>query len=78
MLLRQGTPISFFFKKMLDFKSSREGELVSIDDALPLILWVRCFIKEQEYLFEQNIPFQNNKSMILMATNGRWSSSKWT
>eukprot|EP00804_Cyclotella_cryptica_P012919 CCRYP_002268-RA/>CCRYP_002268-RA protein AED:0.43 eAED:0.43 QI:0/0/0/1/0/0/2/0/110 len=56
--------------------SSYKGELVGIDDALPLILWARYFTEAQGYTVEQNILYQDNKSTILLANNGRWSSSK--
>ena len=52
--------------------------LVGIDDALPFILWARYFIEAQGYSVEQNILYQDNKSTILLANNGRWSSSKRT
>jgi hypothetical protein len=76
--LGRGAPISFSRKQKLNVRSSCEGELVGVDDALPLILWARYFIEAQGYTVEQNIPFQDNKSTILLATNGRWSSSKRT
>jgi hypothetical protein len=65
-------------KQKLNVRSSCEGELVGIDDVLPLILWARYFIEEQGYTVEQNIVYQDNKSTILLANNGRWSSSKRT
>jgi hypothetical protein len=51
---------------------------VGIDDALPLILWARYFIEAQGYTVEENILYQDNKSTILLANNGRWSSGKRT
>jgi hypothetical protein len=51
---------------------------VGIDDALPAILWARYFIESQGYTVEENILYQDNKSTILLANNGRWSSSKRT
>ena len=59
-------------------RSSTEGELVGINDVLPLILWARYFIEAHGYTVEQNILYQDNKSTILLANNGRWSGSKWT
>eukprot|EP00804_Cyclotella_cryptica_P031175 CCRYP_011748-RA/>CCRYP_011748-RA protein AED:0.26 eAED:0.26 QI:0/0/0/1/0/0/5/0/530 len=76
--LGQGAPISFSRKQKLNVRSSCEGELVGIDDALPLILWARYFIEAQGYSVEQNIMYQDNKSTILLANNGRWSSSRKT
>jgi hypothetical protein len=78
MSLGRGAPNSFSRKQKLNMRSSCEGELVGVYDALPLILWARYFIEAQGYTVEQNILFQDNKSTILLATNGRWSSSKRT
>ena len=45
MSLGKGAPISFSRKQKLNVRSSCEGELVGIDDALPIILWTRYFIE---------------------------------
>jgi hypothetical protein len=78
MTLGKGSPMSFSRKQKLNVRSSCEGELVGIDDALPFILWLRYFIEAQGYTVEENILYQDNKSTILLANNGRWSSSKRT
>ena len=58
--------------------SSTEAELVGVDDDLPQILWEKYFIKVQGYTVEHNILLQDNKSTILLETNGKFSSSKKT
>ncbi len=78
MSLGKGAVMSFSRKQKLNVRSSAEGELVGIDDALPWILWCRYFIESQGYTVEQNILYQDNKSTILLAKNGRWSGSKRT
>ena len=78
MSLGKGAVVSKSTKQKLNVCSSSEGEVVGIDDALPWILWDRYFIKAQGYTTDQNVIFQDNKSMILLAKNGRWSSSKRT
>ena len=79
MSLGSGAPISLSCKQILNVRSSCEGELVGIDDALPSILWAPYFIESQGYtVVEQNILYQNNKLTILLANNGIWSSSKRT
>jgi hypothetical protein len=78
MSLGRGAHMSFSWKQKLNVRSSCEGELVGIDDALPHILWARYFIEAQGYTVEQNVMYQDNKSTILLANNGRWSSSKRT
>jgi hypothetical protein len=45
---------------------------------MPMILWSRYFLLEQGYKVEDNILYQDNKSAILLAKNGRTSSSKRT
>eukprot|EP00956_Cyclotella_meneghiniana_P035517 scaffold115573_cov38-Cyclotella_meneghiniana.AAC.1 len=78
MSLGRGAPISFSRKQKINVRSSCEGELVGIDDAIPTILWARYFIEAQGYTVEQNILYQDNKSTILLANNGRWSAGKRT
>lgn len=51
---------------------------MGVDDTLPLILWAWYLIKAQGYMAEQNIMYQDNKSTILLANNGRWSRSRCT
>jgi hypothetical protein len=78
MSLGRGATISFSRKQKLNVRSSCEGELVGVDDAMAWILWCKYFIEAQGYTVEQNVLYQDNKSTILLATNGRWSSSKRT
>eukprot|EP00804_Cyclotella_cryptica_P010749 CCRYP_005527-RA/>CCRYP_005527-RA protein AED:0.26 eAED:0.17 QI:0/0/0/1/1/1/3/0/840 len=78
MSLGKGAVMSFSRKQKLNRRSSSEGELVGIDDALPWILWCRYFIEAQGYTVEQNILCQDNKSRIQLAKDGQWSSSKQT
>jgi hypothetical protein len=41
-------------------------------------MWGKYFIEDQGYTIEHNILYQDNKSTILLAINGRSSSSKLT
>jgi hypothetical protein len=50
-------------KQKINVRSSCEGKLVGIDDVLPLILWARYFIEEQGYTVEQNILYQDWRTM---------------
>jgi len=65
-------------KQKLNARSSTESELIGIDDAIPSIMWLMYFIKAQGYDVTHNILYQDNKSTILLAANGRMSSSKRT
>ena len=55
-----------------------KSELIGIDDAILSIMWLLYFIKAQGYDVTHNILYQDNKSPILLATNGRMFSSKRT
>jgi len=63
-------------KQKLNTRSSTEAELVGVDDVIAKILWTKLFIGEQGYEIEKNILFQDNKSSILLETNGRKSAGK--
>jgi hypothetical protein len=78
MSLGKGAAMSFSHRHKLNGRSSTEAELIGIDDALPCIMWGLYFIEAQGYEVTHNILFQDNKSTILLAKNGRWSSSKRT
>jgi hypothetical protein len=54
------------------------GELVAVDEMIGQILWTRLFMLEQGIKVSDNILYQDNKSAILLETNGRASSSKRT
>ena len=65
-------------KQKLNVRSSTESELVGVDDAATMILWTRLFMEAQGYDIDKNIIYQDNKSAILLETNGKKSSSKRT
>jgi hypothetical protein len=62
----------------LNTKSSTEAEIVGTDDCMPQMLWTLYFLEAQGYKIENNILYQDNKSSILLETNGRGSSGKRT
>lgn len=78
MSLGRGAAISFSRKQKLNVRSSVEGKLVTIDNTLPWILWCRYFMEAQGFYIEQIFLYQDNKSAILLDTNGRWFSLKRT
>jgi hypothetical protein len=65
-------------RQKLVTRSSTESELVGLYDVLPQILWTRNFLDAQGYSVQDTIVHQDNKSTILLAENGRLSSSKRT
>jgi hypothetical protein len=78
MTLGHGSVQSLSKKQKLNTKSSTEAELVGADDASVLILWTKLFLAEQGYAVNDNILFQDNKSMILLQENGKKSSGSRT
>jgi hypothetical protein len=55
----------------MSVQSSTEGELVAVNDAATMILWPKLFLEAQGYNVEKNIVYQDNKSAILLETNGK-------
>ena len=78
MSFGKGAAMSLSKKQKLNVRSSTKSKLIGIDDAIPSIMWLMYFIKAQGYDVTHNILYQDNKSTILIATNGRMSSSKQT
>lgn len=62
----------------LNTRSSTEAALVGAHEFMPQILWTRYFLEEQGYQIKGNIVHQENQSPMLLATNGKASSSKRT
>jgi hypothetical protein len=65
-------------RQKLNTKSSTEGELVAVNDVMPQVLWTRYFLESQGYQAKEAIVYQDNQSTLLLAKNGRASSSKRT
>jgi hypothetical protein len=64
-------------KQKLNTKSSKEAELVGIDDVLPQALWTKYFLEAQNYETDA-ILNQDNQSTIKLADNGKASSGRGT
>ncbi len=78
MTMVTGFPLDKSTKHKLNTRSSTDGEIVAVDDLIPQILWVRLFLKAQGLAVSDNILYQDNKSVMLLETNGCASSSKRT
>ena len=78
MSLGRGVIYGTSKKQKLNTKSSTESELVGTDDVSPQMLWTLYFLEAQGYNIEDNLLFQDNKSSVLLETNGRGSSGKRT
>jgi hypothetical protein len=78
MTLGKGAMQSTARKQKMNVRSSTEGKLVAVDDAATMILWTKLVLEAQGYDVEKNIVYQDNKSAILLETNGKKSSGKQT
>jgi len=76
MMLGKGAVYSSSCKQKLNTKSSTEAELVGIDDAMRQVLWTRHFLAAQGEYVPTTTIYQDNKSTIVLAENGKASSSK--
>ena len=78
MMIGKGALYAFSNKQRINTRSSTEAELVGVNDAMGMILWVRNFMEAQGYTVSDNVVFQDNQSAILLEKNGKMSSSKKT
>jgi hypothetical protein len=78
MTLGKGAVMSLSRKQKINTRSSTKSEVVGVDDAMPSVLWSLYFLQEQGYGTTHAVIYQDNKSAILLETNGKWSSSKRT
>ena len=65
-------------KKKLNARSSTTSELVTADDFLPKIVWVKNFLGDQNIKLDQNVLFQDNQSAMLLEKKGRLYCGKCT
>ena len=65
-------------KQKINTRSSTESEVVGGDDASTKVLWTKLFMEAQGFEIKRNILYQDNKSAILLETNGKASSSPRT
>ena len=47
-------------KQKLNTKSSTDANLVGVDDVLAQVIWTRYFLKEQAYMIQSNVIYQDN------------------
>ena len=78
MSLGRGVIYGTSKRQKLNTKSSTESEVVGTDDVMPQMLWTLYFLEAQGYKINDNILYQDNKSSILLETNGRGSSGMRT
>ena len=75
MTMGLGSPINISRKQKLNAQSSTESKLVGADNVSVMILWTKSFMEVQGYQIKKNILHQDNKSTILLKTNGTKSTN---
>ena len=78
MTLSKGTSYTASCKQKLNTKSSTKGELVAIDNYMAQVLWTRHLLAVQGMCMPTMTIYQDNNSTILLAENGKTSSSRLT
>jgi hypothetical protein len=70
MSLRMGIIYGTSKRQKVNTKSSTEAEVARTDDVMPQMLWTLYFLESQGYKINENVLYQDNKSSILLETNG--------
>jgi hypothetical protein len=78
MSLGKGSIYARSTRQKINTKSSTEAELVGVDDVMPQVMWTRYFLEAQGYKVSECTIYQDNQSTMLLAKNGKASSSKRT
>jgi hypothetical protein len=76
MTLGNGAVTTGSTKQKVNIRSSTEAELVGLDDYIAKVMWKRHFLDAQGYKVKDNIIYQDNKSTMQLAENGRPSIGK--
>jgi hypothetical protein len=63
-------------KQGMNTRSSTEAEIVAVDEVIGPMLWTRRFLECQGYPVKDNRLYQDNRSAILLESNGRRSAGK--
>lgn len=74
--LGKGAIGTYSRKQNMNTRSSTEAELVAADDAIGPMIWAKNFLEKQGYPLKENILYQDNKSALLLESNGRASCGK--
>ena len=65
-------------KQKINTRSSTKSKVVGGDDSSIKVLWTKLFMEAQGHEIKRNILCQDDKSAILLETNGKSSSSPQT
>ena len=78
MSMGGGAVTSFYCKHKMNGRSSTKAEIIGTHDAIQQVQWTNHFMEAQGYDITKNIMYQDNKSAILLDSNGKMSISKRT
>jgi hypothetical protein len=74
----KGAIIGSSTKQKVNSSSSTESELIGVDDKIAKVLWMKRFLKWQDFAVKLNIIYQDNTSTIKLEELGKASSGKRT
>ena len=67
----QAQPITSLSRKQgMNTRSSTKAEVVAADKIISPMIWTSLFLKVQGYPIKDNTLYQDNKSTMLLITNG--------
>ena len=76
--LGRGSIFNKSSKQKINTRSSTEAEVVGVNDAITMVLWMQLFLDAQGVATTNNVIHQDNMSSILLEKNGKRSSGKQT
>lgn len=76
MTMGKGAITSISRKQGMNTRSSTEAEVVAADEVVGAMLWTKLFLEHQGYHVKENILYQDNRSAMLLESNGRKSAGK--
>ena len=71
-----GAITSLSRKQGMNTRSSTKVEVVATDEITSPMIWTQFFLEAQGYPVKENILYQDNKSAMLLETNGCKSAGK--
>ena len=72
----RGAITSISRKQGMNSRSSTEAEVIAADEVVGPMIWTKLFLEEQGYPVRKNTLFQDNRSAMLLESNGRKSAGK--
>ena len=71
-----GAITSLSRKQGMNTRSSTKAEVVAADEIISPMIWTQLFLEAQGYPVNENILYQENKSVMLLKTNRCKSACK--